>query len=667
MAEQLFEIARRRFDTPEFRGIEFIEAECKTIINRVPGDFLPFKWSINPYRGCSHACVYCTWGDTEVLMADGRTKPIAKIDVGDEVYGTVRRGAYRRYVKTSVLAHWSTVKPAYRTWLEDGTELITSGDHRFLTNRGWKHVTGCEQGDCRRPFLTTNNKLIGVGGFAAGPARDAHYRRGYLCGVIRGDGHVSSYRYLRSNGNPGLVHRFRLAMVDVEALRRTGEFLDLEGIETTRFEFQAATATTKTVWAIGTQSRTNVDAIRELIEWPRAAAVEWHKGFLAGIFDAEGTAGRDVIRISNTDPEIIKRITSSLDLLEFSYLVEDLRLPNGLRNVRLVGGLRERLAFLHTVDPAITRKRTFEGLALKGNAPLQVEAIEPLGIDLQMYDITTGTGDFIGNGVVNHNCFARPTHTFLDMNAGRDFETRIVVKVNAPDVLRRQLAAKRWKGEGIAMGTNTDPYQRAEGRYRLMPEIVRALKDFRNPFSILTKGTLILRDLDQLVEAGGVTDVTTAFSIGTLDEEAWRLSEPGTPHPRKRIEAVAALNAAGIPCGVLMAPILPGITDHPRQLRQLVHAALDAGATHVSPILLHLRPGVREEFLPWLEEHYPDLVVRYRAMYAKPYAPAQDRKRLGASVGGMVRALGGTRASEAPARWRPPEATATAPEQLTLG
>ncbi|MGH2636684.1 MAG: radical SAM protein [Actinomycetota bacterium] len=264
-------------------------------------------------------------------------------------------------------------------------------------------------------------------------------------------------------------------------------------------------------------------------------------------------------------------------------------------------------------------------------------------------------------------CFARPTHTFLDMNAGRDFETRIVVKVNAPDVLRRQLAAKRWKGEGIAMGTNTDPYQRAEGRYRLMPEIVRALKDFRNPFSILTKGTLILRDLDQLVDAAAVTDVTTAFSIGTLDEEAWRLSEPGTPHPRKRIEAVAALNAAGIPCGVLMAPILPGITDHPRQLRQLVRAAIEAGATHVSPILLHLRPGVREEFLPWLEEHYPDLVVRYRAMYAKPYAPAQDRKRLGATVGGMVRALGGARATEPPARWRPPEPPASAPEQLTFG
>ena len=265
-------------------------------------------------------------------------------------------------------------------------------------------------------------------------------------------------------------------------------------------------------------------------------------------------------------------------------------------------------------------------------------------------------------------CFARPTHTYLDMNAGRDFETKIVVKVNAPDVLRRQLGAKRWKGEGIAMGTNTDPYQRAEGRYRLMPRIIEALTDYRNSFSILTKGTLILRDLELLVQAAEVTDVGTAFSIGTLDEEAWRRSEPGTPHPRKRIEVVAKLNAAGIPCGVLMAPVLPGISDHPNQLREVVSAAIDAGATHVSPILLHMRPGVREEFMPWLAEQYPDLVPRYEEMYRKPYGPAPDRDALGRTVGAIVRELGGIRtASPRPARWQATRRPGGAePEQLTL-
>jgi DNA repair photolyase len=267
-------------------------------------------------------------------------------------------------------------------------------------------------------------------------------------------------------------------------------------------------------------------------------------------------------------------------------------------------------------------------------------------------------------------CFARPTHTYLDMNAGRDFEARIVVKVNAPQVLRRQLAARRWKGESIAMGTNTDPYQRAEGRYRLMPEIIRALTDYRNPFSILTKGTLILRDLGLLIDAARVTDVSTAFSIGTLDEEAWRLSEPGTPHPRRRVEAVAALNAAGIPCGVLMAPILPGITDSPRQLREVVEACLDAGATHVSPILLHLRPGVREEFMPWLAETYPDLVPRYESIYRAPYGPKADRRELSARVAGIVRALGGANPAPDGGRFRspasgPPDGSGPA-QQLTL-
>jgi DNA repair photolyase len=165
-----------------------------------------------------------------------------------------------------------------------------------------------------------------------------------------------------------------------------------------------------------------------------------------------------------------------------------------------------------------------------------------------------------------------------------------------------------------------------------------------------------------------VAQVSTALSIGTLDEEVWRRSEPGTPHPRKRIEAVAALNAAGIACGVLMAPILPGISDDPRQMREVVRAAIDAGATHVSPILLHLRPGVREEFMPWLQDHYPELVPRYEELYRRPYAPAAVGSALGRTVGGMVRAFGGRRAApymrgrEKPGRdGRPPE-----PQQLTL-
>jgi DNA repair photolyase len=254
-------------------------------------------------------------------------------------------------------------------------------------------------------------------------------------------------------------------------------------------------------------------------------------------------------------------------------------------------------------------------------------------------------------------CFARVTHTYMEMNAGRDFDSKIVVKVNAPEKLRRELAAKRWKGEHVALGTGTDPYQRAEGRYKLMPGIIRAFTDYRNPFSILTKGTLILRDIDLLKAAAEVTEVSTALSVGTLDSDVWRRSEPGTPHPHKRIEAVAKLNAAGIPCGVMLAPILPHITDDPRMLMEVVKAAIDAGATHVTPILLHLRPVVREEYMAWLQEEYPNLVTTYEELYSSgAYASKDARKAMGGRVKGLVAAAGGTRPNPSVAKrfrgWR---------------
>jgi len=197
-APALFErsaITTRSFDTPGFRCMTFFEIHARSIINRVPQTSrVPFRWTINPYRGCSHSCVYCLTGETPILMADGRTQPLADLRPGDEIYGTVRRGNYRRYVHTTVLAHWQTVKAAYRVTLEDGTQLITSGDHRFLSNRGWKHVTGAESGPLQRPHLTTNNKLMGVGAFAEPPKESADYLRGYLCGMIRGDGWISEGR-----------------------------------------------------------------------------------------------------------------------------------------------------------------------------------------------------------------------------------------------------------------------------------------------------------------------------------------------------------------------------------------------------------------------------------------------------------------------------------------
>lgn len=481
----------RTFDTPGFRGMTFYEIQAKSIVSRVPATSnMPFTWTINPYRGCQHACSYCLSPETPILMADGTTRPISALRAGDKIYGTVRDGWYRRYAVTEVLAHWSTVKPAYRITLEDGTTLIASGDHRFLTERGWKHVTGAEH----RPYLTTNNKLMGTGGDAEPPEQG---------------------------------------------------------------------------------------------------------------------------------------------------------------------------------DPVTTDEK------------LKVASIEPLGLEIPMYDITTGTGDFIANGVVSHNCFARNSHTYLDLDAGHDFDSKVIVKVNAPELLRAKLASPGWRGEHIAMGTNVDCYQRAEGRYRLMRPIIEALRDAANPFSILTKGTLILRDLDLLEQAAAVTDVGLNVSCGFTDSELWRAVEPGTPAPERRLEACATLNDHGLPCGVLMGPVIPYLSDSPAQLEAAVRKIAEAGATHVTPIVLHLRPGTREWFMGWLREARPELGGRYAALYrGGAYANREYQKRISAQVRelaeryGVGRRRGGGKApGPGPRGDRPRGAgprggsdsgNAQVPEQLTL-
>ncbi len=232
-------------------------------------------------------------------------------------------------------------------------------------------------------------------------------------------------------------------------------------------------------------------------------------------------------------------------------------------------------------------------------------------------------------------CFARPTHKYLDFDAGRDFEREIVVKVNAPERLRVELARPSWLGEHIALGTNTDPYQWVEGRYRLMRGIWEAMIDARNPGSVLTKSPLLLRDLDLMTELARRADFSAALSVPTLDEKAWRATEPHTPNPRARLEAVAELIRAGIRTGVLIAPLMPGINDSPAQVAEILELATEAGAAYVSGIALHLRGEVRQVFMAWLAEHRPDLVDRYRDLYRRgAYAPAAERRRLAHLVHG---------------------------------
>jgi DNA repair photolyase len=435
--------AVRRFEAPEALDTRFYEVHAKSVLNRVPEKSrMPFRWTINPYRGCAHACTYCLGGETRVLMANGDMAQIADLNVGDGIFGTVGEGADRRFTVTEVLDKWAEDKPAYAVSLENGTELVASAEHRFLTDGGWGHVSALQPGP---PSRTPSSALVG----------------------------------------PGVVNGAAVRVGDV---------------------------------------------------------------------------------------------------------------------VTPAGGLR-------------------------------VTSVRSLGTTTRMFDITTGTGDFIAEGVVSHNCFARPTHKYLDFDAGRDFEREIVVKVNAPEVLRAELARPSWKREHVAMGTNTDPYQWVEGRYRLMVGIWEALRDACNPCSILTKSPLLLRDLELMREIAERTSISACLSIPTLDEKAWRATEPHTPNPRARLEAVAELNRAGIPTGVLIAPLMPGINDAPHQVEPLLELATEAGATSVGGIALHLRGEVKDVFMEWLRAQRPDLVPRYQELYRRgAYAPREERERLSRMV-----------------------------------
>ena len=439
------DVVVRRFDAPEALETRFYEVRAKSALNRVPGGArVPFAWTINPYRGCSHACSYCVAGDTPVLLADGGWKPMAAIAVGDGIVGTERDGDGRRFVATRVLDHWSSLKPAYRTRLEDGTALVSSADHRCLTTEGWRRVSRSDRSSADRALIAAGDRLLGPG-----PAVPA---------------------------------------------------------------------------ALG-------------------------------------------------------------------------------------------------------------GRVLEPTPSGRVVAVEALERVDRLYDVTTGTGDFVSSGVVSHNCFARPTHEYLDLGAGRDFEKEIVVKVNLPEVLRAELKRPSWTHEHVALGTNTDPYQWVEGRYRLMRGIWEAMRDAANPCSVLTKSPLVLRDVDLLLEIAERTTVSACLSVPTLDEEAWRATEPHTPHPRTRLEAVAELNRCGIPTGILIAPLMPGINDDPRQIERILALAAEAGATSVGGQTLFLRGATRDVFFDWLRSQRPDLLPRYEALYARgAYAPKADRQRIEAPL-----------------------------------
>ncbi|MBI4540352.1 MAG: PA0069 family radical SAM protein [Gemmatimonadetes bacterium] len=223
---------------------------------------------------------------------------------------------------------------------------------------------------------------------------------------------------------------------------------------------------------------------------------------------------------------------------------------------------------------------------------------------MTLFDITTGTGDFMANGVVSHNCYARPTHEYLGLSAGLDFETKIFVKEDAPELLRRSLSSPRWQPQVIAISGVTDPYQPVERRLGLTRRCLEVLAEFRNPVGVVTKNYLVTRDLDVLSELAHHRAASVTLSVTTLDNRLQRVMEPRTSIPARRLAAIQALTRAGIPTGVMVAPVIPGLTDH--ELPKILEAAAGAGATRAGYVLLRLPYAVASLFETWLAQHFPE-------------------------------------------------------------
>ncbi|MDF3068086.1 MAG: Radical domain protein [Polyangiaceae bacterium] len=399
--------------------LSLYEDHTKQVLAENDSPDLGFRYSINPYRGCFHGCAYCLAGDTSILMADGSTKQLADVRAGDQVVGTAAAEGGRRFVPSLVMDRWATARRAYRVRLDSGTELVASGDHRFLTPHGWRYVIA-----------------------------------------------------------PGRNTQARLHLREKDACLGPGK------------------------------SRLKA----------------------RGLFKS---SPRDV--------------SSSV-----------------------AGG---------------------------------VASVETLGTILPLFDISTETGDFVANGVVSHNCYARPTHEYLSFGAGTDFERKIVLKPNVAALLREAFEKKSWHGELIMLSGNTDCYQPLENEYRLTRGILEVCAEYRNPVHVITKSALIERDIDLLARLNAEASVGVSISIPFWNADTARKLEPFVTTPQRRMKTVARLAAAGIPVTVNIAPLILGLAD--RDVPSILEAAAEAGARGASLIPLRLPGAVKDVFTERLQAGFP--------------------------------------------------------------